>query len=435
MAKIPFYYESKGLIGDVKNYAPNPLEFLKRGEKEIGDTFLFRLAHRKLLYTNNTEMIEHVLYKNHRNYRKNLAYRKLRALLGDGLFTAEGETWLQHRRLAAPAFRKNDINYYFDVFESFSQQLVQSIQKERTDKVDILSHFTETTLNIIATCLLGVLPEEGKKVVEKHLPFSLNFMLDRIVRPINPPLWFPSHQNKTYKNGVNSLRALMRTIIEEKRSQSNQDEHGDLLTKLIQSTDENNAYSNEQLIDEVLTVFLAGHETSAIALTWTIHHLGQNQDLQRKLKDEIGQSENSVQGIMKCKLLDAVVKEAMRLESPIWILGRESLAEDHIHNYEIKAKQSIIFSPYLLQNNPTNWSETPNLFVPERFLKDTENKAFIPFGLGPRACIGEHFANLEIKTILYHLIKELPLFTSSETHPGYSYSLTLRPRDKVLVQY
>ena len=408
------------LLGHLKDYVGNPLFYLKKQHAEYGDIFKFRLAYRYLHVTKNPDHIQHILRDNHRNYRKSLAYRKLKLLLGNGLFTNEGESWLKQRRLAQPSFHQKKISNYEQEMLDITQQHLKCWQDKK--QVDLLSEMTTLTLKIISKTLLGVSLDKEGRSVEQHLPFALSFMMKRVTSSINSPMWWPSQKNKQYKKGVMNMNNLIERLIEKKRRETNGE---DLLSMLIKARDETTGegMTNKQLRDEVLTFFLAGHETTAITMVWAVFYIETNEKVKQKLLSQLE----------KGNYLENVVKETMRMVSPIWVLGRESLDEDRLGDYTLGKKESIIFSPYLVHHDERYW-DSPEEFLPERFESPLLHEyCYFPFGAGPRVCIGNHFAMMEAKVILREIYKQHKIQLDNTEHPGFDFSLTLRPQQNLWV--
>lgn len=268
MTSIPVA-RTQRLAGHLTGYVRSPLTFLHQHWKAHGDIFKFRLAHRYLIVATHPDYIKHLLQENHTNYRKSLAYRKLKLLLGNGLFTSEGSYWLQQRRLAQPAFHKERIQGYFRTMQTHTATLVEQWEGHaiRSEPVPLHRCMTEITLKIIAKTLLGIdLAEEGN-VVEKHLPFALQFMMKRLTSTVNFPMTLPFPTHNRFRRSVAMLNQLIDGIIEERRAQPVPSD--DLLWMLMQTVDLDTGHgmNDQQLKDEILTFFLAGHETSAVALS------------------------------------------------------------------------------------------------------------------------------------------------------------------------
>lgn len=429
MASIPKVPSSR-LLGDLRTYVHDPLNYLEAANREHGDIFRFRVANRKLIFINHPDDIAHVLQGNHRNYRKNLAYRKLKLLLGDGLFTSEGSYWLKQRRLVAPAFHKERISYYGQIMYNLTEAHLQSWKGLK--EVNLSHELTALTLQIVSTTLLGEDAQQQIKTVSENLPFPLQHMLKMITSPTTPPAWFPSMANRRFKKHVQRLDEVIYSLIDKKSSAPPQH---DLLSALIEAEDAETGekMTRKQLRDEVITFYLAGHETSAIAAQWTLWLLGQNPEWVSRIRIEIGKG--SMDEIMASAALDKVIKESMRLKTPIWILGREALGPDELSGYKIEQGDSIIFSPYMVHRHPEFWND-PEGFNPDRF-DDAENDrhkfAYFPFGGGPRLCVGHHFAMVELKIIIGLMLQKNGRILTD--YPGHEYSITLRPGKSIHAIY
>lgn len=429
MKKIPVAKPDSILLGALKTYVDHPIDYLERQINAHGDIFKFRLAHRYLVVTNNPDHIQHILQTNHRNYKKSLAYRKLKLLLGNGLFTNEGESWLVQRRIAQPAFHKERINNYLQTMQLYANEMIERWAKQK--EVDILHESTHVTLQIISKTLLGLdLSTEGK-VVEDNLPDALSYMMKRVTSSINKPMWWPSKDIRNFKSSVKEMNTLIEKLITEKR-QSN--EGDDLLSWLIRLEDEETGekMDNKQLRDEVITFFLAGHETSAIALSWTIYFIETHPEVKEKLLKELDGKVLSLDTLKDLRYLTAIIQESLRMVSPIWILGREALADDNIDGYSIKKGDSIIFSPYLVHRNDKFW-EQAKTFNPDRFITSNKRHTFcyFPFGGGPRLCVGNSFAMMELQVLLASIYLKNKIDLTTHDFPEFDFSLTLRPKNKI----
>lgn len=281
--------------------------------------------------------------------------------------------------------------------------------------------------------------QEGN-VVEENLPYALNFMIKRVTSTVNVPMAVPLKKHVQFKRSVKTLYDLIDRLLVERRT-SGQDS-GDLLSMLMRSVDSETGVgmSDQQLKDEILTFFLAGHETSAVALSWALHLLVSNPTELEKVRAEVnsvvGKGEITMHHLRQLPYTQQVIKETMRLISPIWVLGREALSDDQLGSYRIKKGDSIIFSPYLVHRHPAFWDD-PDAFRPERFSPENESSrhkfAYFPFGGGPRLCIGSSFALMEMQLILATLIRTFSFTPQSDSDPGYNYSLTLRPASEIMM--
>jgi cytochrome P450 len=289
---------------------------------------------------------------------------------------------------------------------------------------------TETTLKVISSCLFGE-EEQSVGAIEKNLPFILKFLMRRILSPINYPMSLPLPSHIQYFRCSAELQKLIESIVRKKiRNPGN-----DLLSLLIYASDEaNGTISHNQLRDHILTVYLAGHETTASSLSWAVYELAKNPQIFKKAREELASIDlSNLASYNNLPYLEAIINEALRLYSPVWILGRQAIQGDRFGDLPVKAKANIIFSPFLVHRSSDYW-ENPNDFNPERFLKPLqEPSAFFPFASGPRICIGKSFALLEMKVILAEIINSF-LFPEPAEFPGFSYTLTLRPETEITLK-
>lgn len=421
---------SGNFFGHFKSYVSEPLDFLQKYQEEYGDIFTFRVAGRRLIFVNHPDYIRQILQENHRNYRKSNAYRKLALLLGDGLFTSDGEYWRKQRRIIQPAFHRDQIKTYAEVMDQFSMNMINRWLE--AEEIPLTTEMTDITLRIISKTMLGMdLVTEGQ-IVGKYLPFALKFMVNRITSPLATPIWIPTKNNYKFKRTVKVLDRVINEIIKNKKANLDLD----LLSQLILLEDEDTGerMTDRQLRDEVMTLFLAGHETTAMGLTWTLNHILRDEKLHKALLDEVKKIRNSWDATGNY-FIQNVINEALRLYAPVWILAREAANRDVLGDYDIHEGDRIIFSPYIVHRHPDFW-DNPEVFNPARFDHDIPHRyAYFPFGGGPRVCIGQYFALMEMTVILVNILKNFPdMQLKSMESVGHDYSITLRPDREIWVK-
>jgi cytochrome P450 len=421
---------SGSIFGHLKAYVKDPLTFLRNQQIIHGDIFTFRVANRRLIFINHPDYIKRVLQDNNRNYKKSQAYRKLALLLGDGLFTSEGSYWLSQRRTIQPAFHRDQIKSYAETMYDISKEMTHKWESKK--EINLSSEMTGVTLRIISKTILNIEIDNEGKTVEQHLPFALKYMVNQITSPLAAPLWIPTSDNAKFKKSLKILNKLIYTIIDYKK------EHLgiDLLSQLITMRDEETGkgMSDLQLRDEVMTLFLAGHETTAMGITWILNHILRDDALREKILRQVNGIKNPWDAVGNY-FIQNVINEALRLYAPVWILAREAVGHDMLGAYQIKPGDRLIFSPYLVHRHNDFW-ENPEVFAPERFDNPPAHKcAYFPFGGGPRACIGEHFALMEMTILLVTLLKRFSEMKLKSREPvGYDYSITLRPAKEIIVK-
>ncbi|NJN28254.1 MAG: cytochrome P450 [Cyclobacteriaceae bacterium] len=417
------------IFGHLKAYVQDPLAFLQKQQKIHGDIFSFRVARRRLIFINHPDSIRRVLQENHRNYKKSEAYRKLALLLGDGLFTSDGSYWLSQRRTIQPAFHRNQIMSYAETMNDFALKMVADWQDRKS--ICLTEEMTRVTLRIISKSILNIELDSKMNAVQQHLPFALRFMINRITSPLATPLWIPTRDNIKFKRSLKTLDSLIHSIIQHKK----QNLGIDLLSQLITLRDEKTgeAMSDLQLRDELMTLFLAGHETTAMGITWVLNHILRNEPLKTALIREIRDIKHPWEATGNY-FIQNVISEALRLYAPVWILSREAIDHDLLGEYRIAPGDRIIFSPYMVHRHAGFWAD-PLVFDPARFDSAPAHKfAYFPFGGGPRVCIGEHFALMEMTILLTTILKHYPYMALQSLEPvAYDYSITLRPDRDIVV--
>jgi len=421
---------SGNFFGHFKSYVSDPLAFLEKHLQDFGDIFTFRVAKRRLVFVNHPDYIKRILQDNHRNYRKSEAYRKLALLLGDGLFTSDGDYWRRQRRIIQPAFHRDQIMTYAEAMHELSMKMVNRWKDEK--EIELTTEMTDVTLRIISKTMLDMdLVSEGKTVGER-LPFALKFMVNRITSPLAAPVWIPTTENFRFKSTVKVLDKVIHEIIQHKKENLSLD----LLSQLILLKDEETGegMTDRQLRDEVMTLFLAGHETTAMGLTWIFNHVLRDEELKLKLVKAAEKTRNPWDA-QSNYFIQNVISEALRLFAPVWILARQAGGDDHLGDYTIHEGDRLIFSPYLVHRHPEFWDH-PLEFRPERFGEEIPHRyAYFPFGGGPRVCVGQHFALMEMTIILVNILKNFPGMQLRDAQDiGYDYSITLRPDKEIRIK-
>ncbi len=429
-----------GLIGRIR------LSLWARSCKLKGDIFGVSFGKRNVMITANPEYAQQILQTNHKNYIKAVGYRKLKLLLGNGLFTSEGEFWLQQRRLIQPAFRKSHLVHFGEIMLEASEQMLMrwkyyfanaSASEQR--QFNLLEEMSECTLEIVCESLLGQKLEGGGKIVNEELPSTLRFLIRRVLNPLAPPMWLPTPANRKFKKSTKRLRGLITSLLFEQKHFNTENTGQDLLSLLLQQKNESGeSMSNEQITDEILTFFLAGHETSAVALTWGFYELSRNPAVENKLRNEVletfGKKPITLSDLPKLTYCKQVCQEILRLYPPAWAIAREAIEDDALGDFYIQKGDSVVINTYWLHRNPEHW-QNPTEFLPERWEVENSNQhkfAYAPFGGGPRLCIGNHFAMMEMQIVLASVLRKYQLQFHTEPN-GFDCALTLRPKSDVMV--
>lgn len=418
---------------DAEGVRRNPIPFHKRYFEELGDSFSIRIGFSKyIILSRDNEVAQHILVKNQKNYHKSKFQSVyLSKYLGKGLLTSDGDFWLKQRRLIQPAFHKQKMNQLVDNMNAVIALELINLEEEKS--IDLFPVMSQLAFNVVAKSLFQLSAAESKfRRIKFIIEEVQNFLIKEIRLP-HKAWWFSlSGQVKKHLKLAEENNSIIKEIIEERKA--SEEEVNDLLNMLLETRyeDTGEGMSVEQLIDEIKVLFIAGHETSANALTFTLHLLGRNPDVQQKIFDEIIelelQTDNVIEQLQKMVYTNAVLNESMRLYPPAWITDRQNLEDDVLAKFKIKKDTLIGVSFYELHRNPKYWTN-PDEFIPERFLGDQKKDSmqyFYPFGAGPRMCIGTGFAIYEMCLTISQIVKKY-VIKSDDDIVKFNPLITLKP--------
>jgi cytochrome P450 len=419
------------------------IEFIRRVREDqlsVIDPALYAedLTYSRILFlhsflVNKPEYIEQVLLTNHANYRKSHFLRNLLGpLLGQGLLTSEGELWRRQRRIAAPAFHRARVGEFVGTMQASTQAMLA--RWNGASDFDVAAEMMALTLDIIARTMFSV-QVSGEVAAIRELTDIVVNLRPSLLDLFGFPQWLPRRQPKEYRAAIAAFEALVARFLAERRSEKSA--RSDLLSMLLAARDPETGegMSDRQLRDEILTIFLAGHETTANALTWTWYLLARHPQVEARLHDELdaalGARPPTFADLAELKWTRMVIEEAMRLYPPAHTIARSAIGEDRIGGVRVPPGASITISIYALHRNPKLWAE-PERFDPERFAAEAvagrHRFAYLPFGGGPRICIGNGFAMAEAQVILATIAQRYRL-RLAEGHPVVPIGLvTLRPK-------
>lgn len=427
------------LLGNLAAVSNDWVGFYSQCVKEYGDVVQVRYLHVPICLVLHPRDIEYVLVTNPGNFTKSADYRALARVLGNGLLTNEGKAWQHQRALIQPAFRRENILSYAPVMTRATRQLLDSWRNSESRNVH--EDMMALTLQIVAQCLFGA---EVTGVAER-VGKAMKTVTDRFLIDAGQALLFPfdlpDFLTPSRRRAINDLNRIIQDILRERRA-SNQ-ARGDLLDTLLQVRDaEGQPMSDAQLRDEVMTLFLAGHETTAIALSWTCYLVAQNPEIEARLVEELravlGDREPAVEDVPRLRYTEMILKESMRLYPAVWGIGRRAIADCEIGGYRVAAGTNVFIFQFLTQRDPRFFSD-PGTFDPERWREDPVRSAkiprfaYFPFGGGPRVCVGAAFAMLEA-TLLFAMIQQKFHLQLVPGHPVKPVaSVTLRPQNGIYV--
>lgn len=426
------------IVGHLQELGQDPLGFLTRC-RDYGDIVPLQLGLTPACLVTNPEYIEEVL-KNRNDFIKSRGLRSLKTLLGEGLLSAEGESWFWQRRLAQPVFHQKRINGYSQIMVDYTNRMLQTWRDGETH--DIHADMMQLTLEIVMKCIFSAEVDAGEaKVVANALDVAMHWFESKRKQNFLVWEWFPRPENISYRQAIAQMDEAIYKLIQERRN--SKEKSNDLLAMLMEAKDEQTGQQmdNKLLRDEVATLMLAGHETTANTLSWTWMLLSQNPQVREKLQSELHQVLQgklpTLEDLGKLVYTQQVIKESMRLYPPVSLLGREAAVDTKIGDYEIPQGTSIMISQWVMHRHP-KYFENPEAFQPERWTEELEKQlpkgVYIPFGDGPRICIGKGFAQMEAALLLAIIAQSFQI----NLVPGYPIvpqpSITLRPENGLKVE-
>jgi cytochrome P450 len=429
---------SKSLLGILALLRSDPLEMLRRALREPEDILRLRAGPETLYLLKRPEHIRHALVDNARNYEKpRRMIAALRMILGNGLVTSEGSFWLRQRRLAQPAFHRSNLASFAKAMAAATEHMLDgwmpAVDQQRP--FDVAEEMSALTLRIISETVIGESLEDDVRRMGRAVKTANTYVHERGFSLFPLPRRLPTSKNRLFRRETAALDDIIYRIIEKKRAHPNGSL--DLVTMLMGAKDAETgeSMSDEQLRDEVMTIFVAGHETTATALSWTFYLLSKHPEVERRLRTDVSTvlagRLPELEDLQRLPVLDQVIKESMRLYPPVWILGRSALAPDEVGGVALPRGCIVIMSPYLTHRLPELW-DNPEGFDPSRFVPEGTRErprfAYYPFGGGARQCIGDSFAMMEAQLILATVLRRVHLSLAPWQRVEPEPLITLRPR-------
>ena len=425
--------KARGILGNFPMGREDPLATYSEWARTYGDIFHYRFLNRHIYFINHPELIKEVLITQAPKFIKGDAVRVNRRIFGKGLLSNEGASWLEQRRLIQPAFHRSRLEGYAETMVAYTERLIASWRPGETR--DIHEDMMRLTLEIVSTALFSV----EITSLEDRIASALNTLMQLSAggRLLLPELLrrVPTAKNRGYQKAVEELDEIVYGIIRHRQSGASAETH-DLLSDLLGARyDDGRAMSAQQLRDEVMTLLLAGHETTAVSLSWVWLLLAQHPEVERQLGRELdavlGGRPPSVQDIPNLALTGRIVKEAMRLYPPAWAIVRTAVGDVELAGYTVPAKATVIMSQWVMHRDPRFYDE-PESFKPDRWLEERYSSAprftYFPFGGGPRICIGASFAMTEAVLVLATIAQKWQMRLAPAAAPEPVPGITLRPR-------
>jgi cytochrome P450 len=439
MNSLPPGPKGKLITGMMREFNRDTLGFIERCHRDYGDVVRTRFLYLYAYFLYNPADIETMLTTNAKSFRKARSLRSpfFHRLVGNGLVTSEGDFWRRQRRLAQPAFHRQRISSYGDIMVEYTNRTIAAWNDG--EHRDIARDMTRLTLEIVVKTLFNSDVSNDADHV--------GAMLSQIVKPFASQAtlkWIadnrlPTPGHRRYFHAVSEIDRVVFRIIAERRA-SGTDE-GDLLSMLLQAQDEDGSQmSDAQLRDEVMTLFLAGHETTALALSWSWYLLANDPEAEKKFHAELDEvlcgRSPEVADLPRLRYTEMIVKETMRLYPPAYAVGREAIEETEIGGYRVPRNTQLFAFQWVTHRDP-RYFDRPDEFEPERWasesIQNLPKYAYFPFGGGPRQCIGNYFAMMEV-VLLLATIGQRFKFSLEEGHAVEVLPvLSLRPKNGIKV--
>ena len=414
----------------------NPLPFHAKNFAALGDIFRLQIGlGNSVLFCRDAGLLQHALQKNQKNYKKSYIQTKdLAKYIGKGLLTAEGEHWQRQRKLIQPAFHKSQLRLLVDTIQ---ETILTELKNIKTGKpMDIFPIFNDLAFQTVIKSIFNINISEADVDALQHTTEATQKMLVQELRQPFLVWWFNlSGKTKKYLDLTENSRTILKRLVEE-RKQSNSNHH-DLLDMLLTATYEDGTYMDEnQLVDEILILFAAGHETTSNAITFTCELLARNPEAQSKILAEINniksESTDCMHWIKNARYTKLVIEESMRLYPPAYFMDRVNIEEDTFNGMKLPKGSNLLFSIYEIHRHSDFWKQ-PSEFIPERFLDETIkfSKHYFPFGAGPRMCIGNNFAMYEMILAIIALVEQFEI-VEKKTPIEIKPLITLKPHNAIL---
>ncbi len=433
MAQAALQGPSGGLfLGSLHDFNRDTLRFLA-AQRRYGDISQFRFGPFPIIVVNHPDYAHDVLVENaDKYYKPSLTKQVMSPVIGNGLFVSDGDFWKRQRRLVQPAFHAKRIGAYAQVMVDYTDDLAQSWQNGEVRQID--KDMTTLTMRIIAKTLFdsdiaNEAPEVGETIRE-----TLALIEESFKQLFPLPYWLPTSHNRKMRSAAARLNALIQKFIEDRRATG--EDKGDFLSLLLSAHDEDDSVmTDKQVRDEAITLFGAGHETTAVTMTWIWYLLSQHPEVEARLHEELdrvlGGRYPTLEDLSQLTYTEMIIKEAMRLYPAAWTVSREVYAPTTLGGYPLRKKQVVFVNVYGMHHDPRFFPD-PEQFDPERFRPENEKTipkyAYLPFSGGPRICIGNAFSLMESRLLLATLAQKFSLSLAPNFDVVPERQFTLRPR-------
>lgn len=382
---------------------------------------------------NDPEQFAEVFASEKTHYTKSRGYKEIALVLGNGLLTAEGDEWHEQRKALQPSFHQKELRQLLPAIWETGHDFVRVVSDGQVMRLD--EEMSGLTMTILLNSLIKYQDEQMVSKMSEHILFGQDYIVDRIRSPFKWPVWVPTSANRKYHRMMQEANDIIQECVDNRKLETGKVD--DLLNVLMDHYDADSQFI--EIRNQLLTFLVAGHETSAIAMTWTLHLLAHHPEIQQKVYEEVKSIETlddlDVMNFSNTTYLQQVIKESLRYYPPIWNIVRLAKQDHQVGGVAIKAGKQLMLNIYLMHRNEAYW-EDANVFNPDRFAKPNfkHKQQYLPFGGGGRFCIGNNFALYEIMILLIQFVKDFEVLPESPQEMEFNPLLTLRPKDAVRVK-
>lgn len=430
------------VLGVLHRFARDPLHYLLNAALRYGPVVRLDLASRHTYLVSHPDAVKYVLQDNNRNYSK--GYDQAKPLMGEGLVTSEGEFWRSQRRLIQPSFSRQQIaayaSYMVEATEEFTRRWDELARSAAS--FNIADEMMRLTQTIIVRTMFSSQVSGQADALGKAFDQTLEHLNQSLFSPHPILQKLPTPANRRHERALRYLDSFIYDLIDKRRTAG--EDKGDLLSRLLAAADPETGQTmpDRQVRDELMTIFLAGHETTANALAWTWYLLGRHPQVEQRLLEEIDRvlqgRPPAIDDLPNLPFSAMVFSEALRLYPPAWMFARHAVEDDNVLGYRIPAGAMLFLSPYVTHHHPDYWPD-PERFDPERFTEQRSASraryAYFPFGGGPRQCIGNHFAQVEALLIMTRMLQRYRIRLVEGQTVKPTPIATLQPRPGVMVRF
>jgi cytochrome P450 len=420
------------LGGSLHDFNTQRLDFFLDVARKYGDLASFRFGPRRMFLASHPDLVEQVLVTDAKHYIKHFGARMYKPVLGNGLVTSEGDFWLRQRRLAQPAFLKTRVLSYAPVMSELTRAMLARWRPG--EQVNINAEFSGLTSAIALKTLFGLDDAGDREEFVESLRLAFDLLSARFRNLLQVPMWVPTPRNMRTKRAIAHLYRVVDGFIAQGRLRKVPGD--DLLSRLVSAQDDDGSrMTDKQLREEAMTLYLAGHETTALTLTWSWYLLATHPEAEAKLADEwqrvLAGRAPTPDDLPNLPYTDAVITEAMRVYPPVYLIGREATCDLELGGYRVPKGTTVFMCQWVSHRDPRYFGPDPEAFRPERWLdglaKRIPKYAYYPFGGGPRVCIGNTFALMEAAILLATVGQRYRFTLDPDAVIDFSPQITLLP--------